>query len=188
MNAGKSTHLLQLNHNYRSNNKKTLLLVSMLDSRSSKNGKQFIRSRLGIEAEATSVDHNTDIVALIRPDIDCVIVDEAQFLSKDHVHQLCTIVDDYEIPVVCYGLRTDAFGELFEGSKELLKHADKIEEIKQLCFCKRKASHVLRFDKDGNVVRQGQQVLVGAEDKYRSVCRRHWRRIKHIDELNKKES
>lgn len=188
MNAGKSTHLLQLNYNYRVNNKKTLLLVSKLDTRSADGDKLYIRSRLGIEAEAVPVGPTIDIESLVEPDTDCVIVDEAQFLSKHHVMQLCNIVDNQGVPVVCYGLRTDAFGELFEGSEELFKHADKIEEIKQLCFCARKASHILRFDKSGDVMRHGEQVSVGAEEQYRSVCRRHWHKIKNIGDIDTKEA
>lgn len=185
MNAGKSTHLLQLNHNYQVNNKRTLLLVSSLDTRSTKGDKIFIKSRLGLEAEAIPINDDVDIVSLLEEDTACVIVDEAQFLSREHVRQLCEIVDLYSVPVVCYGLRTDAFGQFFEGSEELFKHADKIEEIKQLCFCMRKASHILRFDKDGNVMRNGEQVSVGAEEMYQSVCRKHWHEIRHIRDIKK---
>ena len=183
MNAGKSTHLLQLSHNYRSFGNQTLLLTSSLDTRSMKHGSYYIRSRLGVEAEAlpySREDHIQTILSSLDYTPVCIVIDEAQFLSKKNVKELSDVVDIMNIPVVCYGLRTDAFGNLFEGSEELFKHADKFEEIKQLCFCQAKATHVLRYDSNGKVLREGSQVAIGSEDMYLSVCRKHWKTLDDV--------
>lgn len=183
MNAGKSTHLLQLSHNYRIFGNKTLILTSSLDTRSLKDGVYYIQSRLGAEAEAIPYARDQDIQSILsKIDYDpvCIVIDEAQFLSKKNVEQLSDLVDFMDIPVVCYGLRTDAFGNLFEGSEELFKSADKFEEIKQLCFCQSKATHILRYDADGNVMKNGNQVVIGAEDMYISVCRKHWKTLNSV--------
>lgn len=183
MNAGKSTHLLQLAHNYSVFDNKTLLLTSSLDMRSYEDGSYFIESRLGIKQEAIPYAKDQsiqDILNSIEYEPSCIVVDEAQFLSKYNIRQLTDIVDFMDIPVVCYGLRTDCFGNLFEGSCELFQHADKLEEIKQLCFCMSKATHILRYDSEYNVVRDGNQVEIGSEDKYVSVCRRHWKTLSSV--------
>lgn len=183
MNAGKSTHLLQLSHNYRSFGNKTLILTSSLDTRSIKDGVYHIQSRLGVDAEAVPYARDQDIQSILSElDYDpvCIVIDEAQFLSKKNVEQLSDLVDFMNIPVVCYGLRTDAFGNLFEGSEELFKSADKFEEIKQLCFCQSKATHVLRYDTDGNVIKDGKQVAIGSENMYISVCRKHWKTLNSV--------
>lgn len=187
MNAGKSTHLLQLAHNYSVYGNKTLLLTSSVDTRSIKDGLYHIESRLGIKAKAIPYGRDDNIQGILDG-IDytpsCIVVDEAQFLSKFNIDQLSDLVDFIGIPVVCYGLRTDAFGNFFEGSAELFKCADKIEELKQLCFCQSKATHVLRYDKDYNVVRDGEQVAIGSEDMYVSVCRKHWKTLSSVKFLS----
>lgn len=183
MNAGKSTHLLQLNHNYHVYGNKTLILTSVMDSRSLEDETYFVKSGLGVKCEAIGFSPSqslNDIMKSLEYEPVCIIVDEAQFLSYSNVQDLCDVVDYNNIPVVCYGLRTDAFGNFFEGSEQLLKHADKIEEIKQLCFCKSKATHMIRYDKDGNVLRDGTQVMIGSEDMYLSVCRKHWKTLENV--------
>lgn len=183
MNAGKSTHLLQLAHNYSVFQNKTLLITSDLDTRSKEGDQYYVESRLGIKKAAIPYGREQDIQEILGS-LDfvpsCIVVDEAQFLSPYNVTQLTDLVDYMNIPVVCYGLRTDAFGNLFEGSEELFKQADKIEEIKQLCFCMSKATHILRYDDNFDVVRKGNQVEIGSEDKYVSVCRKHWKTLKSV--------
>jgi len=183
MNAGKSTHLLQLVHNYSVYGNKTLLLTSSLDTRSIKDGHYHIESRLGISAEAIPYGRE-DNIQTILDNVDyvpsCIVIDEAQFLSKMNIEQISDLVDYMGIPVVCYGLRTDAFGEFFEGSAELFKCADKIEELKQLCFCQSKATHIIRYDTDYKVIRNGDQLAIGAEDMYLSVCRKHWKTLSSV--------
>lgn len=186
MNAGKSTHLLQLAHNYNTFGNKTLLLTSSLDTRSLEGEQYFIKSRLGVKAEALPLGADDNITSILdRIDYSpvCIVIDEAQFLSVKNVQQLSDVVDFMNIPVVCYGLRTDAFGDFFVGSHELMKHADKIEELKQLCFCQSKATHVLRYDKNYNVVHDGNQVAVGGDDMYLSVCRKHRKTLQSVSFL-----
>lgn len=184
MNAGKSVHLLQVNHNYKQNNKNTILLTHSLDNRF---GNGIIKSRLGIEHSAITVDEEFKLYNYVEYQnqlnkISCVLVDESQFFSKKHINELSDVVDFLDIPVMCYGLKSDAYGNLFEGSKVLFELSDETQEIKQICFCNRKATMVLKFDKDGNVIKDGQQIDVGAEEKYLSVCRYHWKTLKHISE------
>ncbi|GAA0619432.1 thymidine kinase [Thalassospira tepidiphila] len=177
MNAGKSTTLLQASFNYRERGMETLLMTVAFDNRF---GEGKIASRIGLEAPALLFDANTDMTALIleqveKGKVDCVLIDEAQFLSKDQVWQLSDIADIHGIPVLCYGIRTDFQGQLFEGSKWLLAWADKLNELKTICHCGRKAGMVLRVDQDGKPVREGAQVEIGGNDRYVPVCRRHFK-------------
>lgn len=177
MNAGKSTMLLQSSYNYRERGMRTLLMTPELDTR---DGSGWIRSRIGLRAEATSFSQTDDLFRLIDADhkvesLDCVLIDEAQFLTQKQVEQLCTVADRLDVPVLTYGLRTDFRGDLFEGSQFLLAWADTLNEIKTICHCGRKATMVLRIEPDGQPVREGRQVEVGGNERYLSVCRRHHR-------------
>lgn len=177
MNAGKSTTLLQASFNYRERGMETLLMTVSFDDRF---GKGKIASRIGLEAPALLFDAKTDMAGLIleqveKGKVDCVLIDEAQFLSKEQVWQLSDIADIHGIPVLCYGIRTDFQGQLFEGSKWLLAWADKLNELKTICHCGRKAGMVLRVDENGNPIREGAQVEIGGNDRYVPVCRRHFK-------------
>jgi len=177
MNAGKSTILLQASHNYQERGMKTILLTAALDRR---HGKGRIGSRIGLSADAFVFSNTTDMVALVsdhrkQTEIDCVLVDEAQFLTDDQVWQLAEIVDELNIPVMCYGLRTDFQGNMFPGSARLLAIADNLREIRTICHCGRKATMVIRQDAAGTVIRDGAQVEIGGNEKYISLCRSHWR-------------
>ena len=177
MNAGKSTVLLQASHNYIEQGMSTYLLTARLDDRA---GTGVIASRIGIAADAELFAETDDLKAKItshhqdRP-IDCVLVDEAQFLSPDQVWQLSAVSDDLGIPVMCYGLRTDFQGKLFPGSAALLSIADDLREIRTICWCGKKATMVVRLDATGQPVEDGDQVEIGGNDKYLSLCRKHWR-------------
>ena len=177
MNAGKSTTLLQSAFNYEERGMNTMLFTAALDDRF---GKGKISSRLGIDAEANLYSDDTNLLMCAvssicnGTDLDCVLVDECQFLTKDQVSQLVEIVDQLNIPVLCYGLRTDFLGEPFEGSKYLMAWADKMVELKTVCHCGRKATMVLRVDEEGHAVKQGNQVEIGDNDRYVSVCRHHF--------------
>ena len=176
MNAGKSTILLQASHNYQERGMHTLLLTAKLDIRS---GPGVIASRIGLDATASTFREDTDLYYLVKTadseqKRSCVLVDEAQFLSKVQVWQLAKIVDQLNLPVMCYGLRTDFQGKLFPGSGELLAIADDIREIKTICYCGRKATMVVRQSNDGKVIKDGAQIEIGGNDKYISLCRRHW--------------
>ena len=156
---------------------KTMLLTAALDER---NGKGRIGSRIGLSADAFVFSNMTDMVALVsdhrkQTAIDCVLVDEAQFLTDDQVWQLAEIVDELNIPVMCYGLRTDFQGNMFPGSARLLAIADNLREIRTICHCGRKATMVIRQDAAGTVIRDGAQVEIGGNEKYISLCRSHWR-------------
>ena len=177
MNAGKSTVLLQASHNYQERGMKTMLLTAALDGR---HGEGRIGSRIGLSADAFVFSSVTDMVALVsdhrkQTEIDCVLVDEAQFLTDDQVWQLAEIVDKLNIPVMCYGLRTDFQGNMFPGSARLLAIADNLREIRTICHCGRKATMVIRQDAAGTVIRDGAQVEIGGNEKYISLCRSHWR-------------
>jgi len=177
MNAGKSTTLLQSAHNYREQGLKPLLYTAALDNRTAVGS---IASRIGINADANTFDDTTDMFASIQKllklqKIDCVLLDEAQFLSKEQVDQLAKVVDDLKIPVLCFGIRTDFLGELFTGSERLLAIADKLKEIKTICHCGKKATMIVRLDENGLVVREGDKIAVGGNDRYQSMCRRHYR-------------
>lgn len=177
MNAGKSTTLLQSSYNYHERGMNTLVLTPEIDSRY---GTGCITSRIGLQAKATmfsAVDNLFEITQRVLEDseIHCVLVDEAQFLSRAQVFQLGEIVDRLGIPVLAYGLRTDFQGNLFEGSEHLLAWADNLTEIKTICHCGRKATMVLRLDSKGNAVKDGAQIKVGGNDQYVSVCRKHFK-------------
>ena len=177
MNAGKSTILLQASHNYQERGMDTLLLTARLDDR---DGKGKIGSRIGLQADAEMFDETTDIFALAErmsedSDIACIMVDEAQFLTVAQVWQLSAIADELSIPVMCYGLRTDFQGQLFDGSATLLAIADVLREIRTICHCGRKATMVVRQDADGTPIADGAQIEIGGNDKYVSLCRKHWK-------------
>ncbi len=175
MNAGKSIELIKVAYNYEERGKNVLTLMPGVDNRY---GVGLITSRIGIQREALVVDHDTDILDLFlrenaKGKIDCVLVDECQFLRKHHVQELVEIVDSLEVPVLAYGLKNDFRNELFEGSYYMLVYADKIEEIKTICWCGRKATMVARVV-DGKFVKQGEQIVVGGSDMYVSLCRKHY--------------
>lgn len=176
MNAGKSTVLLQASHNYRERGMRTMLLTALLDDRV---GAGKIGSRIGLEADAETFSTTDDLfervdVVHAETPLNCVLVDEAQFLSEKQVWQLCRIADRLGIPVMCYGLRTDFQGKLFPGSASLLALADNLREIRTICWCGRKATMVVRLDEEGRVLAEGDQVSIGGEESYVSLCRRHW--------------
>ena len=175
MNAGKSTTLLQSAHNYRERGMRPLLFTPQLDTRF-ETGE--ITSRIGLTAEAHAFTPADDLLSIAQKEeaIDCVLVDEAQFLKRAQVYQLGEIADQLGIPVLAYGLRTDFQGNLFEGSKHLLAWADKLIEIKTICHCGRKATMVLRTDAEGNVLREGAQVEIGGNERYVPVCRKHFKK------------
>jgi len=176
MNAGKSTTLLQADFNYRERGMQTMLWTADLDDRA---GAGTIGSRIGLEAGANRYSDDTNLFdavvrELIRRKLDCILVDEAQFLTRDHVLQLCRITDDLKIPVLCYGLRTDFQASLFQGSAALLALADTLVELKAVCECGRKATMNLRVDADGHAVVAGEQTEIGGNDRYIALCRRHF--------------
>lgn len=176
MNAGKSANLLTAAHNYKERGMGTLILKPSVDDRDSSTE---VVSRLGLRQEANIVTPDMDIFeffkwAQTQRDIHCVFVDEAQFLTRYHVIELCKIVDQYNVPVMAYGLRTDFQGNLFEGSETLLAVADKLVELKGVCHCGRKATMVARIDEEGNAVLEGDKIELGGEDRYVSLCRKHW--------------
>ena len=177
MNAGKSTNLLQSNYNYIERGMSTLLFSPAIDDRF---GLGKITSRIGLNANSLSYDNSTDIFTIVKQkknisDIHCVLVDEAQFLTKKQVLSISDIVDFLNIPVLAYGLRNDFRAEPFEGSKYLLTWADYLIEIKTICHCGKKATHVLRLDKNKQVIKKGEQLKVGGENIYSSVCRKHFK-------------
>lgn len=170
MNAGKSTYLLQVAHNYNENGMKVLLLTSALDGR---DGYGVIASRIGLKSDAVTYSPETDFAALLQDvDVSCVLVDEAQFLSVDQVHQLHKWVHTRNTPVMCFGIRSDFRGDPFPGSAALLALADSLEEIKTICKCGKKATMNIRTDENGARVREGDQVLIGGNSRYRQVCAR----------------
>ena len=177
MNAGKSTVLLQAAHNYRERGMEPYLLTAQLDDRA---GKGRIASRIGIGADADIFSRSDDLFQRVSQQldtgpVDCVFIDEAQFLTEEQVWQLARAVDDLNVPVMCYGLRVDFLGQLFPGSAILLALADELREVRTICHCGRKATMVVRQDKDGNVAKDGAQVQIGGNETYVSLCRRHWR-------------
>ena len=179
MNAGKTTVLLQSAHNYRERGMKPLLFTPALDNRH-KVG--VIKSRIGLESDAIAFETNDDLFNRVKQQLEqenihCVLVDEAQFLTKEQVYQLSEIVDRLAIPVLCFGLRTDFQGELFQGSHYLLAWADRLEELKTICHTGRKATMVVRVDKAGYALREGSQVEVGGNERYVSVSRREFKEV-----------
>jgi thymidine kinase len=176
MNAGKSTTLIQADFNYRERGMGTMLWTAALDSRS---GAGTIGSRVALSAPASTFDEATDLFVAIGDELkkralDCVLVDEAQFLTQRHVLQLCEVADQLDIPVLCYGLRTDFQAKLFPGSAALLALADSLIELKAVCECGRKATMNLRVDEDGHAVARGAQTEIGGNDRYIALCRRHF--------------
>jgi thymidine kinase len=176
MNAGKSTSLLQSAYNYKEQGMNPVILSAAIDDRY---GVGKVTSRIGLEAVAHLFNKDGNIFSFISEQninqpIDCVLIDESQFLSKEQVKQLCQVVDKLDIPVLCYGIRTDFRGELFSGSQHLLAWADNINELKTVCHCGRKATMVVRLDTDGTIVSDGDQVVIGGNDQYQSMCRRHF--------------
>lgn len=180
MNAGKTTTLLQSAHNYHERGMRVLILTPKLDHRA---GSGTVASRIGLKAAGHAFTHAEDLERLVRDDIavhgklDCVLVDEAQFLAKPQVWQLSEVVDALHVPVLCYGLRTDFRGELFEGSQYLLAWADELSEIKTICHSGRKATMTVRVDDAGHAVQQGPQVEIGGNERYVSVSRAEFKKV-----------
>jgi thymidine kinase len=175
MNAGKSTSLLQSSHNYRERGMRTLVYTAQFDQR----GGGRVHSRIGLSSEARHFARGSDLYDEIAGEhsqepVSCVLLDEAQFLLPAQVDQLAAIVDRHSIPVLCYGLRTDFRGELFPGSARLLALADELSELKTICQCGRKATMCARVGADGSVEREGEQVEIGGNERYLSLCRRHY--------------
>jgi len=176
MNAGKSTTLLQADYNYRERGMQTMLWTAAHDNRS---GTGTIGSRIALSAPAHTFDETIDLFDAVgdefkKRELDCILVDEAQFLSQRHVLQLCEVADRMSIPVLCYGLRTDFQGKLFPGSAALLALADSLIELKAVCECGRKATMNLRVDEEGNAVSAGAQTEIGGNDRYIALCRKHF--------------
>jgi thymidine kinase len=177
MNAGKSTLLLQAAHNYREGGMDTYLITAQFDNRA---GEGRIASRIGIGEPADTFAPDDDMFAKLaarfaKGKIACVFIDEAQFLSKAQVWQLARAVDDLGVPVMCYGLRVDFRGDLFPGSAALLAWADEMREVRTICHCGKKATMVVRKGPDGRPLKDGEQVVIGGNETYQSLCRRHWR-------------
>ena len=177
MNAGKSTILLQAAHNYRERGMVPYLMTARLDTRA---GEARIASRIGIGAEADTFAPGEDLFHKLETRLGigpcaCVFVDEAQFLEPAQVWQLARAVDDLVLPVMCYGLRVDFRGALFPGSATLLALADEMREVRTICHCGKKATMVVRQDEEGRVLTEGEQVQIGGNETYLSLCRRHWR-------------
>lgn len=177
MNAGKSTNLLQSSYNYRERGMNTIVFAPAFDDRF---GAGKVTSRIGIESDATTFRNDTDLLEIVtsanaEQHVHCVLIDEAQFLTRDQVYQLSELTDKLNIPVLAYGLRTDFQGEPFEGSKYLLAWCDNLKEIKAICHCGHKAIMVLRLDAEGNAVTKGSQVEIGGNDRYVSMCRKHFK-------------
>ncbi|WP_100643173.1 thymidine kinase [Alteromonas facilis] len=179
MNAGKSTSLLQSAYNYQERGMRTLIYTAAFDDRY---GIGKVSSRIGLQAEARLFNAETNLFADVQQQlqdgrIDCIFIDEAQFLSRQQVKDLIDVVDELDIPVLAYGLRTDFAGETFQGSHYLLAWADKLFELKTVCHCGRKANFVVRLDEHGNAVRAGEQVQIGGNDRYESMCRKHFKAL-----------
>lgn len=178
MNAGKSTALLQSNHNYKENNLNTLLFIPVEIGNVS--GDKII-SRIGLEANAISFNKEYKFyknIKNLKKNTSCIFVDEAQFLSRKQVHDLSKVADKLNIPVMCYGIRTDFQGKLFTGSSELLAIADNLKELKTICsMCDRKATMVVRLDDNGDIILKGEKILVGGNDRYKTLCRKHFREV-----------
>lgn len=177
MNAGKSTLLLQAAHNYRERGMQSYLITAQLDNRA---GEGRIASRIGIGEPADTFAPDEDLFAkisarLAEEPLHCIFIDEAQFLSKAQVWQLARVVDDLRLPVMCYGLRVDFQGNLFPGSSALLAWADEMREVRTICHCGKKATMVVRKGADGHALHDGDQVVIGGNETYLSLCRRHWR-------------
>ena len=179
MNAGKSTALLQSNHNYKENGMDTMLFIPKADAEKNHG---YIESRIGLKAKAIIVDSSFDFYKYVKDNqtknLHCILIDEVQFLSKDQVIQIGKVTDTLNVPAMCYGIRTDFRGELFEGSKYLLALADNLVELKTVCsMCSRKATMVVRLNQDGKVLTEGQKIQIGGNETYQVVCRKHFRSL-----------
>ncbi|MEZ3500536.1 thymidine kinase [Pantoea sp. KPR_PJ] len=177
MNAGKSTALLQSSYNYQERGMRTLVYTAEIDDRF---GAGKVSSRIGLSSPAALFNAQTQLEEEIAAEhakqpVHCVLVDECQFLTREQVKALSDVVDNLGIPVLCYGLRTDFRGELFGGSQYLLAWADKLVELKTVCHCGRKAGMVLRLDAEGRPFSEGEQVVIGGNERYISVCRKHYK-------------
>ncbi|MEP7704950.1 thymidine kinase [Paraglaciecola sp. 25GB23A] len=179
MNAGKSTSLLQSAYNYAERGMNAEIYTAALDNRF---GEGQVASRIGLKATAHLFNSQSQLWNEIsqlhaKKPIHCLFIDEAQFLNKQQVQQLIAVVDELDVPVLAYGLRTDFLGETFEGSRYLLAWADKLIELKTVCHCGRKANFVVRIDQNGQAAKEGEQVEVGGNDRYESMCRKHFREL-----------
>ena len=177
MNAGKSTALLQSSYNYKERGMNTLVFAPEFDDRF---GTGKVTSRIGIETPATAFRRNDNLLEIIQQKLSeeplhCVLIDEAQFLTKEQVFQVGEVTDKLNIPVLAYGLRTDFQGEPFEGSKYLLAWSDNLKELKAICHCGSKATMVIRLDENGEAIREGSQIEIGGNDRYVSMCRKHFK-------------
>jgi len=175
MNAGKSIEVIKVAYNYEERGKRVLVMVPAVDER---HGTGVITSRIGVQREAIPITDSTNILDIFmkenaREQVDCVLIDECQFLRKHHVEELVEIVDSCDVPVLAFGLKNDFRNELFEGSYYMLVYADKIEEIKTICWCGRKATMVARVS-DGKVIKEGKQIMVGGLEMYIPLCRKHY--------------
>jgi thymidine kinase len=182
MNAGKSTALLQSNHNYLENGMNTMLFIPKADADKNKG---FIESRIGLKAKAVIADKDFNFYNYIKENLTkdhhCVLIDEVQFLTKDQIIQIAKITDEFDIPAMCYGIRTDFRGELFEGSHYLLALADNLIELKTVCsMCSKKATMVVRLDQSGKVLTEGQKIQIGGNETYQVVCRKHFRSLTNL--------
>lgn len=178
MNSGKSTQLLQAHYNYIERGMNPVALTANIDNR---HGVGKITARIGVTLDVPTFSRDTNLFDYVdglhrHKRIDAVLIDESQFMTRDQVYQCAQIVDDLCVPVLCYGLKTDFMGALFEGSQTLLELADNIEEIKALCWCGRKATMTARFDENGTMTRAGDQIAIGGNDMYTSLCRKHYMR------------
>jgi len=177
MNAGKTTALLQSSYNYRERGMETMLFTAAIDDRF---GVGRIKSRIGLEEPAALFSPEVNLWDVIKERVleqalHCILIDEAQFLTRDHVFQLSEVADQLRIPVLAFGLRTDFLGNLFEGSQALLAWADELKELKTICHCGKKATMVVRLDENNKPVREGSQIVIGGNDKYVSMCRIHFK-------------
>jgi len=174
MNAGKSTALLQASHGYRERGLETMVFTSSKDDRY---GESEVVSRIGLRTAAHTYNESDNILTIVqdqnkKSELNCVLIDEAQFLTKDQVEQLGKIADELNITVMAFGIRTDFQGELFEGSKYLLAWADRLKELRAVCHCGKKATMIVRVSEDGSIIRSGDQVEIGGNERYLSLCRK----------------
>ncbi len=179
MDSGKSTYLLQSAHNYESAGKRVLLLTPGVDDRF---GQGMVTSRIGLKKEALAISGEDNLYDAVSNEhnnkLSCVMIDESQFLTPEQIWQLSDVVDKLKLPVLCFGLRTDAFGEAFPASRVLLSIADELCELKSICkVCEKKASMQVRLDREGKIVKSGTQVQIGGNDSYLSVCRKHYKEL-----------
>ena len=172
MGSSKSANALMVRYNYEERGQNALMVKPMIDQRE---GKAIVNSRIGLTWPCVWFEELETMTVDELHECQCVIVDEAQFLSPEQVDYLTAIVDDFNVPVICYGLRADFKGDLFPGSRALLACADIIEEVKTICWCGRKATCNARFDENGTVLKEGDQVVLGANDCYIGLCRKHWK-------------